>query len=1173
MDSAAEIREKLAALSEQPDEATTITERVELLAELAYVLCRSAPEEAEGHARQALALAERLEFKKGCAESRLTIGTSYLVRGRLGEALEHYQESLRICDEIGDRRSAASCYSNIGLICRNRGDYEQALAWHLKALGIKEELGDKPGIAKAYNNIAIIYDERGDRSHALDYYHRALRLFEDLGDKQGIALSYNNIGITLESGGDRARALDYYHRSLTIKEEIGDKKGVASSYMNIGTLCEQQQEYDKALEYCLKASTMFEELEDRRGVADASNHIGHIQAHLGRHDSALAHLERGLSLAQEIGIPDCEATSCEYLSELHQTGGDFEQALAYHRRFSELRERIFSESSAESIARMQVRYETEAKEREAEIYRGIFDNTVIGMYRSTPDGRFLMANSALVTMLGYSSFTDLAEHKLHDDRFDSHAISPDFGQRLKRDGVVLGWESVWTRRDGTSLSVRESARAVKDEAGQILYYEGTVEDITEHKRTEDALRESEEKYRDLFENANDLIQSVDPQGHLLYVNRSWLRSLQYEEHEVIGRTVFDIIHPENRSQCMDVLQRVLSGERIDRIETAFVRKDGSKIMVEGSVNCAFSDGKPVATRGIFRDVTQSKWALEALQREREAFGIVAEAATHGTALSDLCSRIVAALVEILGFDFGTVRIYDEKEQLLRPIAAVGLSEEDVRTKVRPQALDDTKHLSALVARSRKAVFAPDVSEHEVVRTHAARLRDLKVRSLISWPILGSGRRLLGVMHLAAHEPKRMPEEDRSFFATVAGMLASVVERRLAQDALKESEERFRELVQRQGEGIAMVDETENFTFANPAAAGIFGVGPGQLLGRNLSDFVDKETLALIRRQTETRRRGETSTYDVEIIRPGGERRHIVVTATPRTDARRRFVGTFGIFRDITERKKAEDAVRRARDELEERVRERTADLAKSNEALRAEIGERIRVENELRSSRQQLRNLSAHLQSAREAERTVVAREIHDELGQALTALKMDVSWIAKRLPESQAGSPEKLSSMAQLIDGTIRTVHRISAQLRPALLDDLGLTAAIEWQAQEFEKRTAIPCKLSMRINDRSLDRDVSTALFRILQEALTNVARHAHATKVTVDLHERAGVLVLRIRDNGEGIAHTELSNPQALGLAGMRERARLLGGTVVIKGAPGKGTTVTVSIPLAGGDAPDD
>lgn len=1168
-----EIREKLDALDAQPDEGTDSTEKVKLLAELAYALCRSAPEEAEGHARQALALADRMGFKKGSAESRLTIGTSYLVRGRYAEALEFYDESLRICDEIGDQRSAASCYSNIGLIHRNRGDHEQALAWHLKALRIKEELGDRPGIARAYNNIGIIYDERSDYSHALDYYHRALQLFEDLGDRQGVALSYNNIGIVLEAQRDRARALDYYHRSLRAKDEIGDRKGVASSYMNIGTLYEDQEDYERALDYCLKATAIFEELGDRRGVADSHNHIGHIHTRLGRLDSALHHLEEGLALAQEIGTRDCEATSYEYLSELHEARGDSEQALACHRRYSELRERVFSDTNAERIAQMEVRYESDKKEKEAKIYRGIFENTVIGMYRIAPNGCVLMANSALVGMLGYSSFADLAEHGLHFERCDSQNLAPDFRERLERDGVVLGSESVWPRRDGTSLCVRESARAVKDEAGNVLYYEGTVEDITERKRTEDALRESEERYRDLFENANDLIQSVGPDGRLLYVNRAWLEALQYEEQEVLGRSVLDIIHPESRAHCMEILQRVLSGEKIDRVEAAFVRKDGSRILVEGSINCAFADGRPVATRAIFRDITESKWAVEALHREREAFGIIAEAATHGTSVSDLCHRIVAALVEILGFDFGTVRLYDEKQQILRPIAAVGLSEDDLRVKFHPQALDDARHVSALVARTSEAVFAPDVNEHEIARTHKGRLDDLRVGSLISWPILGSGRKLLGVVHLAGHRPKHMPKEDRSFFETVAGMLASVVERRLAQDALRESEERFRELVQRQGEGIAVVDEAEHFTFANPAAATVFGVHPGELLGRNLSEFMDPDTFAFVHSQTEARRRGETSTYDVEIVRPGGERRQIVVTATPRLDAQRRFVGTFGIFRDITERKRAEDALRRAHDELEERVRERTADLAKSNKALRAEIAERSRAEEELRTSRQELRDLSAHLQSAREAERTVVAREIHDELGGALTALKFDLSWLTKRLRKDQAALLKKLCSMGELLDVTVRTVKRISARLRPALLDDLGLMAAIEWEGQEFERRTSIRCDITMDIDDSALNQDVATALFRIFQETLTNVARHANATKVTGSLHERAGKFLLGISDNGVGIRERDLHDPKAFGLIGMRERARLLGGELAIRGAEGKGTTVTVSVPLDRSDVRDD
>jgi signal transduction histidine kinase len=217
----------------------------------------------------------------------------------------------------------------------------------------------------------------------------------------------------------------------------------------------------------------------------------------------------------------------------------------------------------------------------------------------------------------------------------------------------------------------------------------------------------------------------------------------------------------------------------------------------------------------------------------------------------------------------------------------------------------------------------------------------------------------------------------------------------------------------------------------------------------------------------------------------------------------------------------------------------------------------------LEKSRDQLQRLTAGLLQAREEERTKVSREIHDVLGQTLTALKMDTGWIGVRLPEDAPAIRVKLAEMDAVIDETVGAVRRLATDLRPGLLDDLGLAAAVEWQAQEFERRTDIPCVLSSAV-DEVTDPVVSTAIFRILEESLSNVARHSHALHVMVTLEYRGTDLVLEVRDDGVGIDPTEAANMRSIGLAGMRERAQLLGGSFSIAGAAGAGTTVRVQIP---------
>jgi len=219
----------------------------------------------------------------------------------------------------------------------------------------------------------------------------------------------------------------------------------------------------------------------------------------------------------------------------------------------------------------------------------------------------------------------------------------------------------------------------------------------------------------------------------------------------------------------------------------------------------------------------------------------------------------------------------------------------------------------------------------------------------------------------------------------------------------------------------------------------------------------------------------------------------------------------------------------------------------------------------LTQSEQKLRALASHLISVREEERAHIAREIHDELGQVLTGLKMEVAWIAKRLNEDQKPLLDKTDSMGQLIDQTVQTVRKISTGLRPEVLDEMGLVAAIGWQAKEFQKRTGIRCRLSLPQEIGGLERELSTTMFRVFQEILTNVARHSRATRVDVDLKSQQESLVLEVADNGVGISTGSESNGRrSLGLLGMQERALRVGGEVNIGSVPGHGTKVVVTIP---------
>lgn len=263
------------------------------------------------------------------------------------------------------------------------------------------------------------------------------------------------------------------------------------------------------------------------------------------------------------------------------------------------------------------------------------------------------------------------------------------------------------------------------------------------------------------------------------------------------------------------------------------------------------------------------------------------------------------------------------------------------------------------------------------------------------------------------------------------------------------------------------------------------------------------------------------------------------------------------------RMRSEMELDRYRTQLEDVVRKRTRELETAVRKLEREVAERRRREEELRETAEKLRSLSAHLQSVREEEQRRIAREVHDTLGQSLTGLKIELSLLSRK-PGSHAEAAAKFRELTEMVDETMASVREIASRLRPSVLDDLGLPAALEWQARKFEEMNGVECHLRADPGAEAPDRESAVALFRIAQEALTNVARHAGARRVEIILRREDGELVMRIEDDGRGVAEEELEAAHALGVLGMRERAYAIGGTLRIARREGGGTAVEVRLP---------
>lgn len=359
------------------------------------------------------------------------------------------------------------------------------------------------------------------------------------------------------------------------------------------------------------------------------------------------------------------------------------------------------------------------------------------------------------------------------------------------------------------------------------------------------------------------------------------------------------------------------------------------------------------------------------------------------------------------------------------------------------------------------------------------------------------------------------------------------------------------LLESTGEGVYGVDMDGRCTFINRAGARLLGYEPDEVLGRNMHDLAH-HTHPDGRRYPEGEcpiynafRAGVPCRIDSEVLwRRDGRPFAAEYSSYPILDGEQ-VLGAVVTFVDITERRAQHVQLQQAHDALEARVAERT-------QALSLALG--------------QLRDLQAHIEHVREQERTRIAREIHDELGSLLVGLKMDVSWLEKRVRE-QPALQCKCQDMRGLIDRAVDNVGRLVTDLRPSILDHQGLWATLEWQLQDFIDASELACDWAIDIAPglKAPEGPLATAVFRIFQELLSNVARHAQATQVQVRISATASDLTLRVKDNGRGAPPSAFERPDAWGVMGMRERAGHFGGWLHIDSQPGGGTQVILSMPL--------
>jgi PAS domain S-box-containing protein len=816
------------------------------------------------------------------------------------------------------------------------------------------------------------------------------------------------------------------------------------------------------------------------------------------------------------------------------------------------------------------------------------------------EARFYYVNPAAEEMFGYTQaeFAQLSmRHLLHPSSW--------LGIRQRQEAHRRG-ESVSQRHEVRIVTKTGQKRWI-DYSSAIIELDGqpryivTASDITKRKRAEAAIQASEIRFRTLAESSQAAILIFDDK-HYLYSNPAASKLFEYSERELRRLSLRQLLHPDSYAVIEQYFIAREHGEPVPtRNEVLIITNSGAHRWVDYSLGIAEMDGKPryivtalditqrrrmeaalQASEARFRTLTETSQAAITIY-DGEQFMYVNPAAERlfGYSLTELREKNIWDVVhpDSLGYvqhlqtafaqgtlssmrsevkisrQDGQVRWIDnagaqiEMDGKLLRIAtsfditerkqaeeALRLSEERfaLTFDACPDAMALTTYKGGAYVMVNQAwlnffglvraqVISKNFAELEIWGTHEQRqyvYRTVRERGAFrNFEVKIRRANGEAAYLLVSAEVVQLGQEQ-----FVLSVSKDITERKRVEAALQASEAKFRTLAET-SQAATLIHDDERFIYANPAAEKLLCYPQSELTKLTLWDILHPDSRKQLANDGAAWQRGAALPLQDELkvqTKPGEARWINAAVALIQIGGKPyRLVTAF----DVTERRQAEE---------------------------------------DLRVSQEQLRHLAARLQDVREEERAAISREIHDELGQALTGMKMDLKWLEKQLPEKTPALQQRLASLYELINTTIQNVRRLASSLRPGVLDDFGLVAALEWLAQDFTKRTGITCHLREMPEDFPLERERATAVFRISQEALTNITRHAEATQVEVYLSNDETQLCLEVRDNGKGITADQINHIRSLGLVGMRERALLLGGAFNISGTPGVGTTVTVQIP---------
>jgi len=731
-------------------------------------------------------------------------------------------------------------------------------------------------------------------------------------------------------------------------------------------------------------------------------------------------------------------------------------------------------------------------------YRDTFEFAVEGIFRTSLEGRYIDANASLAKMYGFASPIELmsALRDLNTQLYVDSGRRAEFVRLIREQGFVSNFESEVYRADGSRMWIAEHARTVFGIGNQPLFYEGSVIDITENRRAEAKLRESEERFRLLVETMSLLPWEAETETRrFTYVGPQAVSFLGFSIDEWPKDGFWRArVHPDDL-EWVEVVQSEAM-EKGDSFESEYrmIRADGRVIWVRDMMR-AISSNAGSFLAGFMLDVTYRRATEASLQKSEYFLEQLIDASSVILYLYDMesqrCLYANGRVGEILGYTADAL-------SGMNPFFVNALGHPD-------ELLQHAEHFQRLST----------CREGDVIE------RDFRLRAAGgNWVWLRSRESVFKDSRLG--EPKK-----------IVGTATDITVRRMAFEELVSNETLFRNLAENTRAIPFEYDlRSKRFSYIGPQAPSLLGYPLNRWYHPGFWETIVHE-----------------EDFECAMRFARSESEQPQVGSDVQTEFRlRKADGNYVWLAQVVRRTNVNDAHPHARGFL--------FDLTEAKER-----------EQELERSRILMRQLALRIQAVREEERKNIARELHDELGQALTLFRIDLAWLEARFAKvgiSDRAIEEKLPEMKEMAGGTLQIMRRILTALRPPVLDEFGLIAALEWQAGEFSRRVGIRCELQTEPIDCA-DMDLATAIFRTFQEILTNIARHANASSVKVKFARTPAGVMLTVSDNGRGFLASHAEREKSFGLLGMRERAESLGGKLTISSTVNVGTTVTVVLPL--------